>query len=38
MEERLMSGEAILSGQDYEESLRPQTLSAYVGQEGLKEI
>ncbi|MCG4437169.1 Holliday junction branch migration DNA helicase RuvB [Erysipelothrix rhusiopathiae] len=37
MEERLMSGEAILSGQDYEESLRPQTLSAYVGQEGLKE-
>ncbi|MBK2403416.1 Holliday junction branch migration DNA helicase RuvB [Erysipelothrix rhusiopathiae] len=37
MEERLMSGEAVLSGQDYEESLRPQTLSAYVGQEGLKE-
>ncbi|MDV7680305.1 Holliday junction branch migration DNA helicase RuvB [Erysipelothrix rhusiopathiae] len=37
MEERLMSGEAILSGQDYEESLRPQTLAAYVGQEGLKE-
>lgn len=37
MEERLMSGKAILSGQDYEESLRPQTLSAYVGQEGLKE-
>ncbi|MBK2403133.1 Holliday junction branch migration DNA helicase RuvB [Erysipelothrix sp. strain 2 (EsS2-6-Brazil)] len=37
MDERLMSGEAVLSGQDYEESLRPQTLSAYVGQEGLKE-
>ncbi|CAM2780846.1 Holliday junction branch migration DNA helicase RuvB [Erysipelothrix tonsillarum] len=37
MEERLMSGEQIASGQDYEENLRPQTLREYVGQEGLKE-
>lgn len=37
MEERLMSGEQIGSGQDYEENLRPQTLREYVGQEGLKE-
>ncbi|MBS4208979.1 Holliday junction branch migration DNA helicase RuvB [Bacillus sp. FJAT-50079] len=36
MEERVLSGEALNNDQSFEQSLRPQTLAQYIGQEKVK--
>ncbi|CAM3937776.1 Holliday junction branch migration DNA helicase RuvB [Lederbergia lenta] len=36
MEERVLSGEALMNDQSFEQSLRPQTLSQYIGQDKIK--
>lgn len=36
MEERVLSGEAMMNDQSFEQSLRPQTLSQYIGQDKIK--
>ena len=36
MEERVLSGEAMMNDVSFEQSLRPQTLSQYIGQDKVK--
>lgn len=36
MEERVLSGEAMMNDQSFEQSLRPQTLTQYIGQDKVK--
>ena len=36
MEERVLSGEAMINDVSFEQSLRPQTLSQYIGQDKVK--
>ncbi|MEK3890601.1 Holliday junction branch migration DNA helicase RuvB [Bacillus sp. FSL K6-3431] len=36
MEERVLSGEVLMNDQSFEQSLRPQTLSQYIGQDKIK--
>lgn len=36
LDERVLSGEAMINDQSFEQSLRPQTLSQYIGQDKIK--
>ncbi|HEY4552408.1 MAG TPA: Holliday junction branch migration DNA helicase RuvB, partial [Bacillaceae bacterium] len=36
MEDRVLSGEAMMNDVSFEQSLRPQTLSQYIGQDKVK--